>query len=337
MRLVRLLVCVAGALVLTTSAAAGTTPQTIVVKTHAPATAAYNTAFTVSADSTSGLPVAFSASGSCTNAGGRVSMTSGTGTCIVRYDQAGDATYAAAPTLVESVTAQKADQSIIQFDPIKNATFGDPNFDVAAFTSSGLDVTFSATGSCTVSGVTVHITGAGSCTVTGSQPGDANFNAAPSVSNTLTIAKTGQTIDFEPLVDVAFGHRDFNVRATADSGLRVVFTARGACIVHGSRVHLTRVGTCTITARQPGNANFAAAKNETQSFAVARAGCTVPRLVGKRLNAAKRALVTSRCRVGNVRYAHTSAAKRGRVVAQRKRAGRVLRAGSKVDLVVGRR
>jgi hypothetical protein len=107
--------------------------------------------------------------------------------------------------------------------------------------------------------------------------------------------------------------------------------------VRGSRVHLTRVGTCTITARQPGSANFAAAKNETQSFAVVKAGCAVPRLVGKRLGAAKRALVASRCRVGNVRYAHASATKRGRVVAQGKRAGRVLRAGSRVDLVVGRR
>ncbi len=337
MRLAGLLICIAGALALTASAAAGTTPQTIVVKTPAPATATYNTAFTVSADSTSGLPVTFSASGSCSNSGNRFTMTSGTGTCTVRYDQAGDATYAAATQVVESVTAQKADQSIIQFDDIKNGTFGDPNFNIGAFTSSGLDVTFTATGACTVSGVTVHITGAGSCTVTASQPGDANYNAAPSLSHTFTIAKTGQTIDFEPLSDMTLGHRDFNARATADSGLRVAFTARGACTVHGSRVHLTRVGTCTITARQPGNANFRAAKSETQSFAVVRAGCAVPQVVGKRLSAAKRALVSHRCRVGSVRYTRTSPAKRGRVVAQGKRAGRVLRAGSRVDLVVGRR
>src|SRR5215218_887751 len=182
MGLVRLLVCVVGALAITASAAAGTTPQTILVKTHAPATATYNTTFTVSADSTSGLPVPFSAGASCSNAGGRFTMASGTGTCVVRYDQAGDATYAAAAQMVESVTAQKADQSIVQFDAIKNATFGDPNFDVGAFTSSGLDVTFNVTGSCSVSGATVHTTGAGSCTVTASQPGDANHNAAPSMS-----------------------------------------------------------------------------------------------------------------------------------------------------------
>ena len=39
-------------------------------------------------------------------------MTSGTGTCSVKYDQAGDANYSAAPQVTESVTAQKASQAI---------------------------------------------------------------------------------------------------------------------------------------------------------------------------------------------------------------------------------
>ena len=47
MKLVRLLPFAIVPLVLASSAAAGTTPQTIVVKVPAPATAAYNSAFTV--------------------------------------------------------------------------------------------------------------------------------------------------------------------------------------------------------------------------------------------------------------------------------------------------
>ena len=39
-------------------------------------------------------------------------MTSGTGTCSVKYDQAGDANYNAAPQVTETVNAQKADQTI---------------------------------------------------------------------------------------------------------------------------------------------------------------------------------------------------------------------------------
>ena len=36
-------------------------------------------------------------------------MTSGTGTCTVKYDQAGDANYNAAPQVTETVNAQKAE------------------------------------------------------------------------------------------------------------------------------------------------------------------------------------------------------------------------------------
>ena len=39
-------------------------------------------------------------------------MTSGTGTCTVQFDQAGDSNYNAAPQVTESVTATKLDQSI---------------------------------------------------------------------------------------------------------------------------------------------------------------------------------------------------------------------------------
>ncbi len=76
----------------------------------------------------------------------------------------------------------------ITFGPLANKTYGDQDFSVSATASSGLAVSFTASGSCTVSGATVHLTGAGSCTVTASQPGDANYNAAPDVSRTFSIA-----------------------------------------------------------------------------------------------------------------------------------------------------
>ena len=60
----------------------------------------------------SGNAVTFSSSGSCSNTGATFTMTSGTGTCSVKYDQAGDSNYNAAPQVVETVNAQKADQTI---------------------------------------------------------------------------------------------------------------------------------------------------------------------------------------------------------------------------------
>ncbi len=60
-------------------------------------------------------------------------------------------------------------------------TFGDPDFPLFATASSGLAVSFGASGACTVAGSTVHLTGAGNCTITADQAGDATYNAAATV------------------------------------------------------------------------------------------------------------------------------------------------------------
>ena len=99
--------------------------QTIVVTTVAPAAAVYNTSFTVAATGgASGNPVTFGAAGVCSNVAATFTMTSGTGTCTVKYDQAGDGNYNAASQIIASVTAQQADQTIT-FAALANKIFGD--------------------------------------------------------------------------------------------------------------------------------------------------------------------------------------------------------------------
>ena len=59
-------------------------------------------------------------------------MTSGTGTCSVKYDQAGNANYNAAPQVTETVTAQKANQTIsVTTHAPSTAVYG-TSFSVAA-------------------------------------------------------------------------------------------------------------------------------------------------------------------------------------------------------------
>lgn len=65
------------------------------------------------------------------------------------------------------------------------------------------------------------------------------------------------------------------------------------------------------------------------------ARCRVPRVVGKRLAPARRAIRARHCRVGRVRYLRSRRA-RGRVISQRPRAGRTLANGARVNLVVSR-
>src|SRR6476619_8614040 len=109
----------------------------------------FNAVLTVAAPISSSLPVSYSSAGVCTNVGAIFTMTSGTGTCTVKYDQAGDGNFNAASQVTESVTAQKASQSItVNTHAPANATYN-ANFTVAATSNSGLAVAYSSAGVCT--------------------------------------------------------------------------------------------------------------------------------------------------------------------------------------------
>ena len=82
--------------------------QNITFTTNAPASAPTNSSFTVAATASSGLPVSYSSSGECSNVGPNYTMGSGTGTCTVIANQAGDADYVAAPTVTESASVTQA-------------------------------------------------------------------------------------------------------------------------------------------------------------------------------------------------------------------------------------
>jgi eukaryotic-like serine/threonine-protein kinase len=64
--------------------------------------------------------------------------------------------------------------------------------------------------------------------------------------------------------------------------------------------------------------------------------CTVPRVTGKTLPAAERAIARADCRVGKIRRAYSMSVKRGRVISQKPKPGTVLPKRGKVNLVVSR-
>jgi hypothetical protein len=81
-------------------------------------------------------------------------------------------------------------------------------------------------------------------------------------------AKANQIISFGAIPKQVWGSPDFYVIATASSGLPVAFAASGACTITGNTVHMTGAGYCTITASQPGDTNYGAAVNVSQTFAI---------------------------------------------------------------------
>ena len=141
-------------------------------------------------------PVTFAATGNCEVTGNTVHLT-GAGTCTITASQAGNANYKAATSVEQSFTIDKASQAIT-FGALADKTFGDPNFGLNATADSGLTVSYSATGNCSIVGANsdqVSIDGAGTCTITASQAGNANYKAATSVEQSFTIDKATATID----------------------------------------------------------------------------------------------------------------------------------------------
>ena len=148
-------------------------------------------------------------------------MTSGTGTCTVHYNQAGDANFNAAPEVTESVTAQKANQTITVDISAPATAIYNTSFTVASTASSGLTVAYSASDVCSNAGALFTMTsGTGTCTVHYNQAGDANFNAAPEVTESVTAQKANQTITVDISAPAtAIYNTSFTVASTASSGL----------------------------------------------------------------------------------------------------------------------
>ena len=90
------------------------------------------------------------------------------------------------------------------FGVLAGRTYSDIDFPLSATASSGLPVTFAASGECTVASATVHIVGAGSGTVTAQQAGNASYNPAPDAPQTFTIAKA------TPVVTITGGDFTYN-------------------------------------------------------------------------------------------------------------------------------
>ena len=66
--------------------------------------------------------------------------------------------------------------------PLVDRIYGEPDFTIAATATSGLPVSFAASGACSVSRTTVHITGVRSCAITATQAGDDAYLPADPVT-----------------------------------------------------------------------------------------------------------------------------------------------------------
>ncbi|MGA2736652.1 MAG: SBBP repeat-containing protein [Bryobacteraceae bacterium] len=235
--------------------------------------------FTVAATANSGLTVRFNSQTPhlCSVSGATVTLLA-VGTCTIQANQPGNADYAAAPVVDQSFQVSQGSQTIT-FGALSNQAYGTPPFTVGATASSGLAVRFNSQTPhyCSVSGTSVTLLALGTCTIQATQPGNADYAAAPAVNQSFQVMQGSQTISFGPLANQAYGAAPFTVGATASSGLTVRFNSQTPriCGVSGTTVTLLAVGTCTVQATQPGNADYAAAPAVDQSFQVTQGSQTI--------------------------------------------------------------
>ncbi|MFA7060413.1 MAG: fibronectin type III domain-containing protein [Pedobacter sp.] len=169
----------------------GKSAQTIGAITFNPPTLMTGGATTVSATSSSGLPVTFSSYPASVCIVSDTTVTGvGAGTCIITANQAGSANYGAASPVTQDLSVGKGNQTIgtVTFNPPKLAVGGTSI--VSATSSSGLEVTFSSTTQnvCTVTGTTIIGISTGACSIVAGQAGNSSYNAAYPVTQTIAAA-----------------------------------------------------------------------------------------------------------------------------------------------------
>lgn len=166
-------------------------------------------------------------------------------------------------------TTPKTDQSISFPDLPTDKKVGDADFPAGAQASSGLPVSYTSSDEnvakviMDVNNVAqVHITGRGTATITATQPGDAQYNAAPPVSHTLTVNGLSQTISFTLASPVSQDDADILLNATSSASLPVSYASSNTSVAtivtsNGNYyLHLVGNGTVTITASQNGDATY---------------------------------------------------------------------------------
>ncbi|MGB8478694.1 MAG: Ig-like domain repeat protein [Acidobacteriaceae bacterium] len=180
----------------------------------------------------------------------------------------GDANFTASPasnsvSLTLSVTA--GTQTIQVLIPAPATATNKGRFTVAASASSGLPITYSSAGVCFNDGATYTMTSATTgkaCYVKMSQAGNSNYQAAPTVLETTTVAAPVTPAVSVSVPSTATYESTYAVGATTNASTTPTFTVAPAtvCTISGATVTMIKgTGTCVVTAKWPADDVYAAA------------------------------------------------------------------------------
>ena len=219
----------------------------------------------------------------CTLSTGVVSFGAA-GTCIIDFNQSGNADYTAAPQVQQTIVIGQGSQTIT-FTPPAAGTVGGGTTLSATGGASGNPVTFtvdpsSTVGTCSLVGTMLSFASVGNCVVDANQSGNADYTAAPQVQQTIVIGQGSQTITFTPPAAGTVGGGTTLSATGGASGNPVTFTIDpsstvGTCSLVGAALSYTGVGSCVVDANQSGNADYTAAPQVQQTIVIGQGSQTI--------------------------------------------------------------
>src|SRR3989440_3294591 len=239
-----------------TSTAEKITPT--VTFTGAPASAAYQSTFTVASSTNSTASPVYTSGGVCSNVATAYTMTSGTGSCTSTVTWAADDNYTGA-TRSQTTTAEKITPTVTFSGAPANAAYHS-GFTVGSTTNSSAAPVYTSGGVCSNVGTAYTMTsGTGSCTATVTWAADGNYTGATR-SQTTTAEKIDPTVTFTGAPTTAAYLSTFTVASSTNSSASPAYASSGVCSNAGPTFTMTSgTGSCTATVTWAADANYTGA------------------------------------------------------------------------------
>ncbi len=226
--------------------------QAVTFTSTPPAHPAFGDTYPATATSDAGIQVSYSADPTtddiagpaCTVTNDGIVTFHHAGNCVIDA-QAGNDDYQTSATTQTIVVPQAAQSIAFSSAPPPSPDLGSGYHVTATGGGSGNPVTFSIDSSttgdaCSIAGSTVTFHHAGTCVVDADQAGNADYQAAPTHSQTIVVARAAQSITFTstaPSNAVVGGH-SYTVTATGGgSGNPVTFSSGTPRRLHRHRRH----------------------------------------------------------------------------------------------------
>ena len=197
-----------------------------------------------------------------------VGMTAGTTNITATFS---GVISSAVTLIVTPPPANPADQTISFVISPTIAAINTPFTVSGASASSGLKITYTIkSGMATISGTTITPMDVGLLVIEASQDGDADYNAATPVDQTISVVKANQTISFKVTPSTADNGKSFTVSgASSSSGLTITYAIKsGPAIISGTTITPTGSGRVVVEASQAGNADYNPATPVDQTITV---------------------------------------------------------------------